>query len=65
MWSGDGAGKLSVPGHNTNLDNSQACSRCRWGCLGIFSLVCPISGRQPKIDLYFLKGQLNPKQSAN
>ena len=34
-------GKLSVPGHPTNLDNSRvraycACSRCGWGLFGHF-----------------------------
>ena len=37
-------GKLPVPGHPPNLDNSMAraywaCSRCGWGSLDIFSLV--------------------------
>ena len=36
-------GKLSLPGHPTNLDDSRAraycaCSRCGWGCLDIFFL---------------------------
>ena len=35
-------GKLSVPGHLTNLDYSKAmayfaCSRCGWGLFGHFS----------------------------
>ena len=39
-------GKLSVPGHPTNLDDSRAraycaCSRCGWGLSGIFSLIYP------------------------
>ena len=54
-------GKLTVPGRPTNYDNSRArayctCSRCRWGCLDIFTLVYPFSplfplfGRRPDID---------------
>ena len=42
-WSGGAMvlGKLSVPRHPTNLDNSRAraycaCSRCGWGLFGHF-----------------------------
>ena len=63
-WS-DGAmvlGKLPVPGHPTNLDNSGAraycaCSRCRRALFGHFFshvslslLVLPLFGRRPDID---------------
>ena len=54
-------GKLSVPGHPTNLDDSRArvycaCSRCRLGLFGHFfshlSFLSSFSlfGRQPDID---------------
>ena len=45
FWGSSGGakvlGKLSVPRHPTNLDNSRAMaycarSRCEWGCLDIF-----------------------------
>ena len=41
-------GKLPVPGRPTNLDYSRAraccaCSRCRWGLFGHFSLICHFS----------------------
>ena len=45
-WLGGGKelGKLSLPGHPTNLDYSRAraycaCSRCGWGLFGFFALV--------------------------
>ena len=45
-------GKLLVPGRLTNLNNSRprvycVCSRCRWGCLNIFSLVYLFSFLSP------------------
>ena len=56
-------GKLSVPGHPTNLDYSWArayCAWCGWGLFGHFSLVhhfsfsfslsFSLSGRRPDID---------------
>ena len=60
-WSGGAMvlGKLPVPGHPTNLDNSRAycaCSRCGWGLFGHFlsSIISlfflPLSGRRPDID---------------
>ena len=66
-------GKLPVPGHPTNLDFSRArvccaCSRCGWGCLDIFSLICFFSFLSPsfwKTARYrlkhCLKGPLSPK----
>ena len=75
-WSGGAMvpGKLPVPGRPTNLDNSGArayctCSRCMGGgCLGIFSLMYPISPLSPSLWEtaryrleYCLKGLLNPK----
>ena len=65
-------GKLSVPGHPTNLDNRRAraycaCSRCGWGLSGLFSLVYLFSCLSPflgdgliKTEILF-KGPLNPK----
>ena len=55
-------GKLSVPGHHTNLNYSGTranctCSRYKWGLFGQFFLssiisvfFLPLSGRQPNID---------------
>ena len=57
-------GKLSVRGHPNNLDTGNrragaycACSKCRWGLFGHFSLIyllsffsLPLSGRWPNID---------------
>ena len=51
-------GKLSVPGHPTNLGNNRGkaycvCSRCGLGCLDIFSLVYLfflLLGRRPVRD---------------
>ena len=47
-------GKLPVPGRPTNLDWSRArdycaCSRCRWGCLDIFSLFYQFSFLSPSL----------------
>ena len=47
-------GKHPVPGRPTNLDYSRArtnctCSRCRWGCLDIFSLVYHFSPLSPSL----------------
>ena len=47
-------GKLPVPGRPTNLDYSRAraycaCSRCGWGWLGIFSLLCHFSLLSPSL----------------
>ena len=44
-------GKLSVPGHLTNLDNSRTkayctCSRCGWG---LYGLVCLFSFLSPSL----------------
>ena len=53
-WSGGAMvlGKFPVLGRPTNLINSRAraycaCSRCGWGCLDIFSLVCHFSRVSP------------------
>ena len=53
-WSGGAMvlGKLPVPGRPTNLDKSRArayyaCSRCRWGLFGHFSLVYQFSFLSP------------------
>ena len=60
-----------------NLDYSRArayCafSRCRWGCLDIFSLVYHFSLLSPSLWetaryrlRYYLKGPINPKQPIN
>ena len=78
-WSGGAKvlGKLPVPGRPTNLDYSRAraycaCSRCGWGCLDIFSLICHFSFLSPSLWetaryrlKYCLKGPLSPKQPTN
>ena len=68
-------GKLHVPGRPTNLDDSRAraycaCSRCGWGGLDIFTLLCLFTSLSPSLWetaryrlKYCLKGPLNPKQS--
>ena len=70
-------GKLPVPGRPTDLDNSRAwaccaCSRCRLGLFGHFSLVYHFSLLSPSLLeiaryrlKYCLKGPLNPKQPIN
>ena len=70
-------GKLSVLGRPINLDSRKAraycaCSRCRWDCLDIFSLICHFSVLSPCLWemaqyrlKHRLKGLLNPKQPTN
>ena len=70
-------GKLSVPGHPTILDYSRAraycaCTRCRWGVFGHFSLVYHFSPLSPSLWetaryrlKYCLKGLLSLKQPTN
>ena len=70
-------GKLPVPGRPAGLDYSRArayctCSRCGWGCLDIFSLVCRFFFLSPSLWetaryrlKYCLKGPLSPKQPTN
>ena len=70
-------GKLPVLGRPTNLYDSRAraycaCSRCRWGCLDIFTLIYPFSPLSPSLWetsryrlKYCLKGPLSPKQPTN
>ena len=78
-WSGGAKvlGKLPVPGRLTNLDYNRAraycaCSRCGWGCLDIFILICPFSSLSPSLWAtaryrlkYCLKGPLNLEQPTN
>ena len=66
--------KPSVLGRPTSLDKSSAraycaCSKCGWGCLDIFSLVCHFSLLSPCLWemaryrlKYCLKGPLTQKQ---
>ena len=65
-----------MPGRLTNLDNGRtrtyyACSRCRLGLFGNFSLVCLFSSFLPLWEAaicrpkYCLRGPLNLKQSTN
>ena len=73
----DGAGLTSSSGASYNFDYSRAranctCSRCRWGCLDIFTLIYPFSPLSPSLWemaryrlKYCLKGPLNPKQPTN
>ena len=66
---------VPVPGRPTSLDKSRArsyCagSRCGWGCLDIFSLVCHFSFLSPSLWetarlKYCFKGPLSPKQQTN
>ena len=70
-------GKLTVPGRPTSLDDSRAraycaCSRCVWGGLDIFTLLCLFSSLSPSLWettryrlKYSLKGPLNPKEPTN
>ena len=70
-------GKLPMPGRLTNLDKSKAracCdySRCKWGCLDIFSLVYhffllpPSFWEMARYQLkYCPKGPLNPNQPTD
>ena len=70
-------GKLPVPGRPANFDCSRAraycaCSRCGWGLLDIFFLVCHFSFLSPSLMetaryrlKYCLKGPLSPKQPTN
>ena len=70
-------GKLPVSGRPTNLDKSRAraycaCSRCSWGCLDIFSLICLFSFLSPSLwetaryrPKYCLEGPLSPEQPTN
>ena len=49
-----GLGKLPVPGRPTVFDLSRArayCaySRCGWGCLDIFTLICHFSFLSPSL----------------
>ena len=78
-WSGGAKvlGKLPVLGRPTNLDYSRArayctCSRCGWGGLDIFTLICHFSFLSPSLWetaryrlKYCLKGPLSPKQPTN
>ena len=73
----DGPGLASSAGASYNLDDSRAraycaCSRCGWGCLVIFTLLCLFSSLSPSLwetNRYrlkrCLKGPLNPKQATN
>ena len=60
-------GKLPVPGHLTNLDDSRAraycaCSGCGWGWFGHFSLFfLPLSGRWPDKDWNTVSNQNNQR----
>ena len=68
-------GKLPVPGHPTNLDNSGAreywaCSMCGKGLLRHFSLICHFSILSPSLwemslCKYCLKVLLNATQPTN
>ena len=73
-WSGGAMmlGKLLVPGHSTNLDNSRAraycaCSRCGWGLFGhffsssFFHFFLPLWETARYRLKYCFKGPLNPK----
>ena len=67
-------GKLPMPGHSTNLDDSRAraycaCRRCRWDCLDIFTVLYLFTSLSPSLRetaqyrlKYYLKELLNPKQ---
>ena len=70
-------GKPPVPGCSSNLAHSRAraycaCSGCRWGLFGNFTLIYLFSPLSPSLCetaryrlKYYLKGPLNPKQPTN
>ena len=70
-------GKLPVPGRPTirktvGQGPSALAVGAGWGCLAIFTLICPFSPLSPSLwDTaryrlkYCLKGPLNPKQPIN